>query len=73
MIGFVVESIDINENITAINDLLMNSFKESNTAQELKYYQIEPDFDYSYSSIHNIEQNNVIIYHLMLDFSKNIE
>lgn len=73
MIAFVVESIDINKNITVINDLLMNSFKESNTRQELKYYQIVSDFHYSYCSIHSIEQNNVIIYHLMLDFSKNIK
>lgn len=73
MIGFVVESIDINQNITVINDLLLNSFKESHTTQELKYCEIESNFDYSYRSIHSVEQSNVVIYHLMLDFSKNIE
>lgn len=73
MIGFIVESIDINKNVTVINHLLMNSFKESKTTQELKYYQIEPDFDYSYCSTHIIEKSSVTIYHLMLDFSKNIE
>jgi hypothetical protein len=73
MIGLVVDSIDINKNIVFINELLIKSFKESNTTQGLEYYPVAPNFDYSYCSIHSIGHGEIIIYHLMLDFSKKLK
>lgn len=72
MIGFIVQPIDISKNIASINQLLA-SFTEANTTQELKYREIVSGFNFSYCSTHNIEGNNVVIYHLMLDCSKNIQ
>lgn len=74
MIGFVVQSIGINQNIISINRLLKTVFSQINTIQELKYFAIEPNFKFSYNSIHSInEGNKIILYHLMFDFSKNIQ
>lgn len=72
MIGFVVSKIDIHKNVTFINNLLQNIFTEINTEKALTYKQIIPDFEYSYYSIHNIDNTSKTIYHLMFDFSDNI-
>lgn len=73
MIGFVVEPMDINANITSINNLLVNNFSEANTTQELQYREIVKGFAFSYCSRHNLAQDNVVLYHLMFNFSKNIQ
>lgn len=70
MIGFVVQSLDINQNIGAINQLLKADFKQANTAEELKSRKIISDFEFSYCSIHKADEDFVILYHLMFDFSK---
>ncbi len=72
MIGFVVEPIDVNKNVSSINNLLATEFLAANTTQDLQYREIVTDFDFSYSSCHNVLVNSVVLYHLMLDFSKNI-
>jgi hypothetical protein len=69
MIGFVVQTMDINKNITAINGLLKGT---ANTTRELSYRKIVSDFDYSYCSTHSLNGDEILIYHLMFDFSKNI-
>lgn len=73
MIGFVVESIDIHKNVTSINTLLTASFTQANTTRILSKRNIVKGFDYSYYSKHSIDAEEIIIYHLMLDFSKNIK
>lgn len=73
MIGFVVDPIDLNQNVSSINNLLATSFIEANTTQNLQYREIVVGFDFSYFSCHNVEENNVVIYHLMFDLSKNIQ
>jgi hypothetical protein len=70
MIGFVVQTLDINQNIGAINQLLRTDFKQANTTEELKSRKIISDFEFSYCSTHKAEEDYIIIYHLMLDFSK---
>lgn len=72
MIGFVVQSMDIHCNITCINTLLNNSSFPSNTQQNIQQHKIVDDFDYSYFSTHSMGKEKILIYHLMLDFSKNI-
>lgn len=72
MIGFVVEPIDINKNVSSINNLLATRFLDANTTHYLQYREIVADFDFSYCSCHNVSENSVVLYHLMLDFSKNI-
>ncbi|HET8574163.1 MAG TPA: hypothetical protein VFL76_09855 [Edaphocola sp.] len=73
MIGFVVESLNINENVASINNLLSATFTKANTTQELKYRELIAGFEFSYCSTHSIGENDVLLYHLMFDFSKNIE
>jgi hypothetical protein len=73
MIGFIVESIDISANINCINDLLKKHFPAANTVQKLTYSEIISDFKFSYCSIHNSGKDNVLLYHLMFNFSKNIK
>lgn len=71
MIGFVVEPMDIHKNITSIN-VLLKSDLEANTTRDLFIKEIAPGFNFSYCSTHTVGANEVTIYHLMFDFSKNI-
>lgn len=73
LIGFVVEPIDINKNVVEINNLLAANTINTNTIQDLQYKRILAGFNYSYCSYHNITGNKVLLYHLMFDFSKNIQ
>lgn len=73
MIGFVVEELDINENVSSINNLISTNFSKANTTQDLQYRKIVNDFEYSYCSCHKADENNVVLYHLMFDFSENIK
>lgn len=72
MIGFVVQSLDISQNVISINQLLKNTFMQTSTIQELEYREIVSGFDFSYCSTHSVDKNNIVLYHLMFDFSKNI-
>lgn len=74
MIGFVVEQMDICANITNINNLLKNHFVGVNTETILTLLDFIKDFKYQYYSIHkDIEDNKIKLYHLMFDFSENME
>jgi len=72
MIGFIVESIDINQNVSSINNLLATFFLDANATQDLQYREIVADFKFSYCSCHNVAGNRVMLYHLMFDLSKNV-
>ena len=72
MIGFVVEKMDIHQNVSAINTLLAEHFIQISTEEALTYKSIVSDFKYSYFSRHKIDGIVKIIYHLMFDFSDNI-
>ena len=72
MIGFVVETIDIDKNITSINTLLNSSFPQSNTTRLITPHLITKDFKFSYYSLHKQDTDEIILYHLMFDFQKNI-
>ena len=74
MIGFVVEQMDISANITNINKLLMENFSDANAETVLTFHHVIKDFKYQYYSIHkDIKDRNIKLYHLMFDFSANIE
>jgi len=74
MIGFVVEHMDIGKNINNINILLNKNFKETNTERILVFINFIKNFKYSYFSVHkDIKEKEIKLYHLMFDFSKNIE
>lgn len=74
MIGFVVEQMDIDNNIKNINGLLTNNFKTANTQKKLTPVSFIKKFKYSYYSIHNdIKYKNIKLYHLMFDFSRNMD
>lgn len=73
MIGFIVQPMDIHNNTTCINGLLANQSFQTNTSQDLQPRKIEDKFEYSYYSIHSAGKQEIVIYHLMLDFSKNIQ
>lgn len=69
MLGFVVQPMNIQDNIVCINNILTNSDFPSNTQQNIQYRKLVDNFDYSYYSTHTIDHNEIVIYHLMLDFS----
>jgi hypothetical protein len=73
MVGFVVAEMDIHENICCINKLLKDTFADINTEKELTKTQIAHDFEYSYYSLHKVDNATKTLYHLMLDFSNNIQ
>lgn len=74
MIGFVVEQMNIDNNIKSINGLLTNNFKTANTQKKLTPVDFIKKFRYSYYSIHNdIEDKKIKLYHLMFDFSANLK
>lgn len=75
MIGFVVERMDIARNIESINTLLYASFSCANTLTKLMATRFIKDFDYSYYSIHKRSgcEKNIKLYHLMFDFSGNMD
>ncbi|MEL7589516.1 MAG: hypothetical protein AAGU19_22570 [Prolixibacteraceae bacterium] len=73
MVGFVVQPMNIQENITFLNAIISMSHFPSNTQQNIQQRKLVDDFDYFYWSTHNIGDDEIIIYHLMLDFSNNIE
>lgn len=73
MIGFIVQPINISENVASINKLLKNTFTEANTSEELKYQKLVPKFYFSYCSTHHVDGSDIVIYHLMLNFSNHIQ
>ena len=72
MIGFVVEKMDIHQNISDIITLLNQHFGHINTEETFTHKTIVSGFKFSYFSRHKINDISKIIYHLMLDFSDNI-
>lgn len=72
MIGFMVDSVDIVQNIDCIRQLMANQ-AETNTIGEIQFRKILSQFEYSYCSRHKVDINNIVLYHLMFDFSKNIQ
>jgi hypothetical protein len=72
MIGYIVSPFDIKQNVTHINELV-NSMSSLNTTQNLTPFKLDESFDYAYHSKHkSIHNNDIDIYHLMLDFSSKI-
>lgn len=74
MVGFVVAKMNIDNNIKNINKLLNNYFTSANTKQKLTPSKFVNDFEFSYLSIHIDNTKRIFkIYHLMFDFSENLE
>jgi hypothetical protein len=74
MIGFVVQQMDISENISNINNLLANNFADANTKTFLTSTTFIKNFNYQYHSIHkDVNKKTIKLYHLMFDFSKNMD
>lgn len=71
MIGFIVEAMDIHENINNINFLLQNNFADKiNTISYIVSESFIKNFEYQYSSNHQTQDGKSIkLYHLMFDFS----
>ncbi len=80
MIGFVIDNMNIDENVKNINFLLdkdfVNDKKRTVNARPLRYIAKVPltsDFEFSYSSSHQVdEQKTIDLFHLMFNFSNNI-
>lgn len=81
MIGFVVDDLDIVNNITNLNSFLhkdlINEKQETVNAkavQEIKQIELYESFRYSYTSTHKTSsEREITLYHLMFDFSNNIQ
>jgi hypothetical protein len=73
MMGFVVEDIDIQGNTENLNFVNEQYFPETNTEQGLQRVDCIEGYEYIYKSRHKtVSGGNLILYHLMLDFSDNI-
>lgn len=73
IIGFVVTQMDIDANVENINYLLKKTFSEANTETVLTSLNFIRDFQYQYYSLHKGTDNKKIkLYHLMFDFSANM-
>ena len=71
MIGFVVEPMNINENIKDINHLLTKKHIHCGTTQVILQDNFIPNFTFHYRSEHTTKsQVKIKLFHLMLDFSK---
>lgn len=81
MVGFIVEGLDIDGNIMHINllldkDLINDKGEQVNAmpVNEIRPVKISNNFKYSYTSTHQTAlQKKIILYHLMFDFSNNIQ
>jgi len=74
MIGFVVDDLDIDTNYENINYVMKTHFPKMNIIQPLEPENFIEDFKPHYSSKHKtMDGKNIILFHLMFDFSKNIE
>jgi hypothetical protein len=74
MIGFIVEKMNVHENLDYINTLAKIQFKEkAKIIHEIHKESFIPDFEYHYSSVHNDCDGNIFtLYHLMFDVSDNL-
>jgi hypothetical protein len=73
LIGFVVAKLDINTNIAHINTLSATRIN-CNMIREIRKEYFIPHFEYHYASEHKDRENAFFtLYHLMLDYSNNIE
>lgn len=74
MIGFIVEQMNIADNVNSINRLLNSKFPSVNTKKKLTPVDFIKDFKHSYCSTHeDVKRKEIKLYHLMFDFSKNME
>lgn len=69
MIGFVTESLDIQNNIEDINYLLKNDSEQIDTTAILQKENFIDDFEFNYSSTHlTKDKQDLKLYHLMFSF-----
>lgn len=81
MIGFVVEQVNIIDHVNSINMLLNKEFindlnitVNANPVQNLQKNQIIENFEHLYSSRHKtLNEKEIVLHHLMLDFSSKIQ
>lgn len=70
MIGFVIESIEIHDNVNDINYILENNFKHIPTNTLITKECFIENFEFHYCSNHQTENGLPLkLYHLMFDFS----
>ena len=72
MIGFVVDTLEIDKNIVSLNNLLSSQFPEAKTVRNISKHNIVVGFDFSYYSTHTGTGSELLLYHLMLNFSNNM-
>ena len=73
MIGFVVDNLNIEQNIKNINTLLKIHFSKANTKVIINKTSFIKNFEYQYFSVHNDNKKSMFkLYHLMFDFSNQI-
>jgi hypothetical protein len=74
MIGFAIDKFAFATNYQNINFIMKTYFFDINVVQPLQPENFISDFEYQYSSQHDINGNKkLILFHLLFDFSKNIK
>jgi hypothetical protein len=69
MIAFVVESMNIHDNVDDINYLLENTFKHILTISLIRKENFIKNYEFHYSSSHQTKEGLIKLYHLMFYFS----
>lgn len=73
MIAFVVDEMNIHENIKILNKLMTTSFTNLKVKKEITKANFVDNFDYHYHSEHIDDDNNILkLYHLIFDFKDKI-
>jgi len=80
MFGFVVEQIDIDKNTENINGLLSYDYinqqgvtVNAKAKKSIQHFNFANDYPYSYISTHtHASGKEIVLYHLMFDFSNNV-
>ncbi|TCI93745.1 hypothetical protein [Tenacibaculum sp. M341] len=74
MIGFIVEKLDIHENTTKHINSILTTDSSIQTTEEITKDNFIKNFEFHYHSKHmDIENQELKIYHLMFDFSSNMQ
>ena len=70
MIGFIIESLDIDRNVQDVNYLLTKRFLDEEINIPIKKEKFIENFEYHYSSIHvTKDKQKLKLYHLMFNFA----
>lgn len=73
MFGFVVKEIDINKNMTKINDLQKEYYKDIKIKTPISSLNISLKHNYTFESEYFLDETDILLFHIFYDFSSIID